>query len=350
MGQVGQDRDVVGDRADPVEGQPVRRRLDDGGPVAGQRPSPGGAAWRSGASGVVACASFGLLDAADPGRDRADHPGPDAGRLERGDREERGRRLAVRAGDPDDRELVARVAVPPRGGRRPARCACRPTMSCGSATSGRACSTRAAAAPGGGRRHEVVPVDVEPGRSPRRATRRGRARVVGHAARSGSRPAPAGPIARPSRRAPRRRPSATSRSMSAPRRRGVGRLGRGEEVGAGSPSAHRRASPFGAAHEAPGRVAARVVDALVGPGQARAIARRTSACAGRARTSARPRAARRARRRRPRRRGPSPCSPPGSPAGSRASGAGAARPGGAPASRRGRPSGRSRAGRRGGTG
>ena len=57
------------------------------------------------------------LDAADPGRGRAGHPGPDAGRLERRDREERGRRLAVRAGDPDDRQIATRVAVPP-GGRR----------------------------------------------------------------------------------------------------------------------------------------------------------------------------------------------------------------------------------------
>ena len=57
-----------------------------------------------------------LGEAADPGRGRADHAGPDAGRLERGDRKERGRGLAVGAGDPDHAQLVARVAVPP--GRR----------------------------------------------------------------------------------------------------------------------------------------------------------------------------------------------------------------------------------------
>ena len=117
VGQVGQDRDVVGDRVDPPEREPVRRRLDDRGRVAGadHRPERPLELWRLGRRGVGLVR---LLDAADPRRGRAGHPGPDAGRLERRDREERGRRLAVRAGDPDDRQVAARVAVPPgrRGG------------------------------------------------------------------------------------------------------------------------------------------------------------------------------------------------------------------------------------------
>ena len=40
MGQVGEDRDVVGDLGDPVEGEPVRRRLDDRRRVACRRHRP----------------------------------------------------------------------------------------------------------------------------------------------------------------------------------------------------------------------------------------------------------------------------------------------------------------------
>ena len=65
-------------------------------------------AWSSGAPGVVTWASW---------RSRASptfvstvpiRPGGQARRLERGHREERGRRLAVRPGDPDDAQRVAR--------------------------------------------------------------------------------------------------------------------------------------------------------------------------------------------------------------------------------------------------
>ena len=58
VGQVGQDRHVVGDGVDPPERQPVRGRLDDRGRVAGDGPSPGSPAGARGASGVVAWASF----------------------------------------------------------------------------------------------------------------------------------------------------------------------------------------------------------------------------------------------------------------------------------------------------
>ena len=42
MGQVGQDRDVVGDRVDATEREPVGRRLDHRGGVAGQGHRPQG--------------------------------------------------------------------------------------------------------------------------------------------------------------------------------------------------------------------------------------------------------------------------------------------------------------------
>ena len=117
VGQVRQDRDVVGDLVDAVEGESVRCRFDDRGTVAGTD-HRGEGVLEGGCLGGRRVFDVGDLDAADPGGGRAGHPGPDAGRLERRDREERGRRLAVRAGDPDDRQIVARVAVPPRGGRR----------------------------------------------------------------------------------------------------------------------------------------------------------------------------------------------------------------------------------------
>ena len=119
VGDVRQDGDVVRDRADPLEGQAVRRALHDGRAVTGIRHRPERGLQVRGIGGRgVGLVRF--LAATDPDRGRADHPGPHAGRLERRDREERGRRLAVRAGDPDDRQLVARVPVPPgrRGGQR----------------------------------------------------------------------------------------------------------------------------------------------------------------------------------------------------------------------------------------
>ena len=122
VGQVGQDRHVVGDGVDPPERQPVRRRLDHRGRIAGagHRPDRSLELWRLGSRGVGLVRR---LDAADPGLGRAGHPGPDAGCLEGRDREERCRRLAVRPGDPDDRQVATRIAVPPggRGGQgRPA--------------------------------------------------------------------------------------------------------------------------------------------------------------------------------------------------------------------------------------
>ncbi len=114
VGHVGHDRDVVGDARNAVEGQAVRRGLDHRDPVAGvgHRPQRGLQRRRLGGRGVLRVV---LGAAADTGRDRADHPGGEPGGLERGDREVGGRGLAVGSGDPDHRELVGWVAVPPRG-------------------------------------------------------------------------------------------------------------------------------------------------------------------------------------------------------------------------------------------
>ena len=117
VGQVRQDRDVVLDRPNPPEGQPVRRGLEDRGLVTGQdhRSERGleHRGLRRGGVDLVRC-----LQPADPCRGGAGHPGPDPGRLERRGGQEAGRRLAVRAGHAEDRQVVARVAVPPARSRR----------------------------------------------------------------------------------------------------------------------------------------------------------------------------------------------------------------------------------------
>ena len=105
VGQVGDDGDVVVDRADPFEGEAVRRGLDDRGGVAGvdHAPKRGLQLRRLGrrrVDGVI------LGQATDPRRDRPDHPRSHPGSLERRDREVRGRRLAIRAGDADDPQVA----------------------------------------------------------------------------------------------------------------------------------------------------------------------------------------------------------------------------------------------------
>ena len=115
VGEVREDRDVVGDARDAIEGEPVRGRLDDGEVVAGVDHGPQRRLelGRLGGRGVRL---VGVRPAADPRRDGADHPGPPTRGLERRDRQVGGRRLAVRARDPDDRELMRGIAVPPRRG------------------------------------------------------------------------------------------------------------------------------------------------------------------------------------------------------------------------------------------
>ena len=121
------------------------------------------ARWRSGRLGGRGVLRVVDLEPADPRRDRAGHPGPDAGRLERGDGQERRRRLAVRAGDPDDRQVVARIAVPP-GRRAGERGACLGDDELGQVDVGDGVVDEGGGrAPGRGARDEVVAVDVEPG-------------------------------------------------------------------------------------------------------------------------------------------------------------------------------------------
>jgi hypothetical protein len=123
VAEVREDRGVVGDGPDAVRREAVRRRLEDRRPVAGvgHRPESLLELGRARRRQVL---RVGLAQPADLRLDRPDEPARHACRLERGHGEERGRRLAVGAGDADDPELAARVAVPPRGGlreRRPRR-------------------------------------------------------------------------------------------------------------------------------------------------------------------------------------------------------------------------------------
>ena len=115
VGQVRQDREVVGDPEDAIGGEAVRGRLDDRRRVAVVGHRPERSLQRRGARGRRVL-GVRLAHRPDPGRDRADEPARDAGGLQRGRHEERRRRLAVRAGDPDDTEAMRRIAVPP--GRR----------------------------------------------------------------------------------------------------------------------------------------------------------------------------------------------------------------------------------------
>ena len=201
------------------------------------------------------------------------------------------------------------------------------TTSCGRSLSGSAWSTSAADAPARGRRSdEVVPVGVQPGDGDEERARRERRASRGSTPRTAIAARPAAPIARPSSRAPRRRPSAVRRAISPPsstgsvgsaaaRRSAIGRLGHRPII---------RAARLGQAADL---VAARVEDAFVRAGQLQPLsAERLLVLVEPVERIAFVRLAC-GRRRRPRRRGPSRCFPRGSRAGSRASAGGAARPG-----------------------
>ena len=180
VGQVGQDRDVVGDRIHASERQPVRGRLDDGGGVPGQDHGANGTleVRRLGGGGVLRVVD---LDTADARRDRAGHPGPDAGRLERRDREERGRRLAVRAGDADDAKLATGIAVPP-GGRSGQRGPWLTDDELRERDLGKGVvDQRRSGTTGRGIADEVVAVGVEPGHGHEQRPGMDIARIVGHA-------------------------------------------------------------------------------------------------------------------------------------------------------------------------
>ena len=117
VGEVREDRDVVGDAADPVE---RRARARSSRRRAASSPASTIArsvAWSSGASGVVACSALALVAPADPRRDRPDHA-RSTGRPPRA-RRRPGTTVVVLPSVPvipTTAELVARVAVPP--GRR----------------------------------------------------------------------------------------------------------------------------------------------------------------------------------------------------------------------------------------
>ena len=138
-------------------------------------------ACSSGASGVVACTAWSSVRPPIARRDRADHAGPEPGGLEGRNGEIGRRRLAVGAGDADDRQLVRRIAVPPRGGTGQRRSR-RGDHELRRGDPGdrplddharRACLDR--------RRHEVVAVDVLPRDGHVEHPRPNLARIVGHA-------------------------------------------------------------------------------------------------------------------------------------------------------------------------
>ncbi len=180
VGQVGEDGDVVVDRGDAVQGKAVGRRLEHHRVIAGidHRPQRGLQLRRLRGRGMGVVV---LGPSADARRDRADHPGPPAGRFERGHREVRGRRLAVRPRDADDGEGPRRVSEPP-GGRA------------GQDRAGGVDHDLRGGQPGEwplhddrggtaleGVRDVVVPVDVLPGDGDEQHPGRHRTRVVGHA-------------------------------------------------------------------------------------------------------------------------------------------------------------------------
>ena len=114
VGEVREDRHVVGDARHPIERETVRCRLHDRHVVAGvdHRAQRRLQLRRFRGRGVRLVI---LGPATDPGRDRADHPGTSPGRLQGRDREVGRGRLAIGAGDPDDGEVMRRIAEPPRG-------------------------------------------------------------------------------------------------------------------------------------------------------------------------------------------------------------------------------------------
>ena len=223
------------------------------------------------------------------------------------DGEERGRRLAVRAGDPDDRQLVRsdRRTTRPRPSR--ARPASSSTTSCGRSTSGSGRSTIAAAAPAAAAAATKscpstcspgTATNSDPGPTSRESWVTPRTGIVGQrrprrspGRRAGRRGA--GPRRSAARSARRARPAPAARrraSSSAIDRRSV----------IGRPARARRGRPA-----RPSAVAARVEDPLVGAGQLEPLpAERALVLVEPVQRVALARLAARARRRR-RRRGPS---------------------------------------------
>ena len=115
--EVREDRRVVVDAADAIRREAVAARLDDDRLLAGLHHLAQQSLQLEGARGRVRLGVAAEL-AADADADGPQETRPQPCALERRLGEERGRGLAVRAGDPDRQELAARVAVPPgrRGG------------------------------------------------------------------------------------------------------------------------------------------------------------------------------------------------------------------------------------------
>ncbi len=116
VAEVGEDGHVVGDLGDPIEGQPVRGGLDDCRLVAGGGHSPK-QSLQLGGLGRGDVLRIGRSDGTDLRRRGTDQAHGNPARFENGRGQERSGGLAVRAGDADDPEFAARVAVPPRRGR-----------------------------------------------------------------------------------------------------------------------------------------------------------------------------------------------------------------------------------------
>ena len=355
MGEVGEHGGVPGDAQDPVELQRVGRGLDHRHRVAGachrrERRLQLGRPGRGHVRGVP------VPELADLGLDRPDQAGREARRLHGGDGEERGRGLAVRAGDPDRAQRPRRVAVPP---------ACGPGERGPRGTddelrqveaADRMLDDRRRGAGRGGRGDVLVAVDVEAGQRGEQGALVDRAGVVGDAPdldvaqarprRSAGRHG--GRRARGRRRAGVRSGRRAGEVRPVPRRRGARREPATPQARSRPlpPADHAGCTRRGAA----GGVPPAAGDVLLGAGHldpggperplvlVQAVGR-----------LARKRLAVGAGRRRPRR-GPSRTDPPRGRARSRASGAGASRPGARAAAPPGPRSGPSTGAARGGTG
>ena len=116
LGELREHADVEGDVGEPIEREPVRGRLDDGVLAAGLE-HLGEQALDVGRFGRAHAAVVHRLARPDPRLDGVDQPGLLAGGLEGGVNEQRGRRLAVRAGDTDDGQALRGVALVRRGDR-----------------------------------------------------------------------------------------------------------------------------------------------------------------------------------------------------------------------------------------
>ncbi len=325
VGQVGQDRDVVRDRAHPLEGQAVRCRLDDRDLVAGVDHRSKGR-LQGGRLGGRRVLAVGDRRPADPGRDRAEHPGPSPGRLEGRDRAGRPssscRPCPVM---PTTTQLVRRVALPPGGGAGQGRAA-RPRRRAGPRRARgvgvrrrerrRRASTASAAWSWPSIRAPVIATKMPPGRTCPRVVRDGRRhRPAGQRGRR-DRPAVeagrrgAGPRGRAAR------PARPGRAGAAP----AAAAADGSVIGPhpGRARAATRPSPY--RRHGSTRSWAPAISTHVGPERMLVLVQAGQRLAGRRSAGGRDRC-----RRRP---GPSRRGPRGSPAGSPASGAGASPPDG----------------------